>query len=249
MAEKRSLHFKNPPIVEAVIAVNIFNLSPTVIGSFEETTSRLEQIGYKRREIPITMHAFQMQIADGKSQVTKTDSPHGLRFDSSDGRYAVQFNLSGFVFSRLGGYQTWEEFRDEARKLWLIFIETAEPIRILSFGVRYINKLFVPVATELSNYLTVYPQLPDNVPQIIHESFMRLGMEIIEPKGVLIHQQTLLPPEKEGFATILLDNDFQFGAAEVSNDGLWAMIESVRDLKDDYFVKFLTPAMLETFDA
>jgi uncharacterized protein (TIGR04255 family) len=247
--EKRLLHFKHPPIIEAVIAINIVRLPSTMIQVIQESAIVLQQLGYKRREIPVTMHEFQMKIEDGKSQVSGVDTPHGIRFDSTDGRYAVQLNLSGFVFSRLGDYHSWEQFRDEATKLWAVYLQLAKTIQILSFGVRYINKLFVPVRTDLSTFLRVYPQLPEDVPQTIHELFMRIGMAISEPTGVLIHQQTLLPPERENFVTILLDNDFQFPSHGTPVQEVWGLIEKVRSLKDDYFVKFLTPAMMETFNA
>jgi uncharacterized protein (TIGR04255 family) len=247
--EPRSLHFKRPPIIEAVIAINISPLSPSMIAAIKEAAAPLQKIGYKQREVPVTMHQFQMHIVAGKSQASVVDTFHGIRFDSGDGLYAVQFNLSGFVFSRLGEYQTWDQFRSEARRLWSVFSDFTKGIEILSFAVRYINKLFIPLKADLSAFLRVYPHLPEDVPQTIHEEFMRIAMAIPEPTGVLIHQQTLLPPEREGFAAILLDNDFQFPCQGMSAEEVWNSIEKIRSLKDDYFVKFLTPAMLETFNA
>jgi uncharacterized protein (TIGR04255 family) len=247
--EPQSLHFKRPPIIEAVIAINVSPLSASMIAAIKEAAPTLQKMGYKQRDIPVTMHQFQMHIVGGKSQVSGVDTFHGIRFDSGDGLYAVQFNLSGFVFSRLGEYQTWEQFRSEARRLWSVFSRFTDGVEVLGFGVRYINKLFIPLKADLSAFLRVYPHLPDDVPQTIHEEFMRIAMEIPSPKGVLVHQQTLLPPEREGYAAILLDNDFQFPCRGISTEEVWDSIEKIRVLKDDYFVKFLTPAMMETFNA
>jgi uncharacterized protein (TIGR04255 family) len=78
---------------------------------------------------------------------------------------------------------------------------------------------------------------------------MRLAMQITNPPGRLTHQQTFLPPEREGFITMLLDNDFQFSALGIQLSSIWSKIDEVRTIKDDYFDKFLTDKMKESFDA
>jgi hypothetical protein len=79
--------------------------------------------------------------------------------------------------------------------------------------------------------------------------FMRFGLPIDDPPGILIHTQTLLPPEREGFATLLLDNDFQFPVQGKTLNQVWQMLELVRDLKDHYFLELTTSKMREAFDA
>jgi hypothetical protein len=81
------------------------------------------------------------------------------------------------------------------------------------------------------------------------EFFMRISMPISNPPGRLNHVQAILPPEREGFATAILDNDFQFSAIDTRISGLWTRIDEVRDIKNHYFLKFLTPTMKEQFDA
>ena len=78
---------------------------------------------------------------------------------------------------------------------------------------------------------------------------MRVGMEIAEPKGRFFHTQAILPLEREGFATLLFDNDFQFPIEGKSDAQTWEILENVRELKDRYFVYLTTKKMRETFDA
>jgi len=78
---------------------------------------------------------------------------------------------------------------------------------------------------------------------------MRVGMAIAEPPGRCIHTQALLPLEREGFATLIFDNDFQFPTEGKSQAQIWEILENVRELKDRYFVYLTTEKMRETFDA
>jgi hypothetical protein len=48
---------------------------------------------------------------------------------------------------------------------------------------------------------------------------------------------------------MLLDNDFQFSAIGVPLSAVWEKIDEVRTVKDEYFDKFLTPLMKESFNA
>ena len=53
--------------------------------------------------------------------------------------YVAQFTRNGFVFSRLKPYEGWETFEAEAKRLWCIYRELAEPSEVQRLGVRFIN--------------------------------------------------------------------------------------------------------------
>jgi len=241
------LHFKNPPIVEAVIGINVAPLSKGILDPLRELSGKMSDLGYKE-PLPITLANFQVKIQAGGSSASATDASHGWQFDSADGLYQAKMQLDGFFLSRLGKYETWELFRGEAKKLWDLYAGAVAAFVLKEFGIRYINKVFVPVEEDLSKYITCYPMLPDNMPPTVLESYMRLVMPIENPDGKLTHQHILLAPEKPGFATVILDNDFRFPASGLSSEQLWANIESVRYIKDDYFCKFVTPTLRDTFN-
>ncbi len=244
----RRLHFKNPPIIEAVIALSIAPLPESVIEKFRGFVDEMTAAGYRQPE-PVTEHQIQFKIESDASSFDKSASPLGLKFLSEDGLHAVQFNRNAFVFSRLGRYDTWEQFRDEARKLWEVYSRATGHREAINLGVRYINKLFIPVGVDPEIYVRAFPKLPDEISSPLHELFMRVGMEIAEPKGRFFHTQAILPREREGFATLLFDNDFQFPIEGKSDAQTWEILEDVRELKDRYFVYLTTEKMRETFDA
>lgn len=244
--EKR-LHFKNPPIIEAVIAFSIATLPDSALEKFRGFAGEMAAGGFRQPE-PLTQHEIQLKIEGEISSFDKSTTPFGLKFLSEDGLHAVQFNKSSFVFSRLGQYDCWEQFRDEAKKLWEIFSRATEGMEAVGVGVRYINKLFIPIGIDPAIYVRAFPKLPDEISTPISDLFMRVGMAIAEPPGRFVHTQALLPTEKEGFATLIFDNDFQFPTQGKSQAQIWEILEEVRELKDRYFVYLTTEKMRETFD-
>jgi uncharacterized protein (TIGR04255 family) len=242
------MHFKNPPIMEAVIGIYIPELPETVIEDFRAAASDLARLGFESQK-PRTEHRFQIKVEEGVSSFEGLDSSMGFQYVRADRPSAVQFLRNGFVFSQLGRYTSWEDFTHSAKELWQAYVKVVGPVELLSFQVRYVNKLFVPQRVPWEKYIRVYPSIPEEVPQDVLEYFLRLAMPIKYPPGRLNHLQAILPQEREGFLTMLLDNDFQFSAINVQLSDIWSKIDEVRTVKDEYFDKFLTPLMKETFDA
>jgi uncharacterized protein (TIGR04255 family) len=246
-ARKSGLHFKNPPIIEAVIAFTVVPLSESVVTRFREFAPEMKEMGYSHSD-PVVQHQFQVKLEKGVSSVGNVDSPIGVKFVSDDSLHAVQFNRTGFVFSRLGRYDRWEQLRDEGRRLWNLFERLSVDPQVITVGVRFINKLFIPVGVDPGEYVHALPLIPDEVAPMITEMFMRVVSPIDSPPGRFVHNQALLPPERDGFASVLFDNDFQFPVEGKSQTEIWEMLETVREIKDRYFVRLTTDKMRATFD-
>jgi uncharacterized protein (TIGR04255 family) len=242
------LHYKNPPIIEAVIAISVAPLPDSILEKFRIGADEMTALGYRQPE-PLTEHQFEFRIEKGVPSTDSTQSPAGLKFLSENSLHAVQFNRHVFAFSRLGKYDCWEQFRDEARRTWAIYSGVSGDPQPIGLGVRYLNKLFIPADARAEDYVTASPSFPDSISPVISEMFMRIGVPIGEPPGKLIHTQTLLPPERDGFATLLLDNDFQFPVFGKTDSQVWEMLELVREIKDRCFVELTTNKMRETFNA
>jgi uncharacterized protein (TIGR04255 family) len=247
LARKR-LHFQNPPIIEAVVAFSVATLSDSSVRAFEGCREEMKALGYVEAG-RVTQHFFQMRLESGVSSTSSADGQVGVRFNSEDSLHAVQFNRNAFVFSRLGRYECWEQLRDEAKKLWDVYTRTAGGLRVLMAGVRYINKLFIPINEEPEEFVNAYAKIPHHVAPSINEMFMRTVSPIPDPPGRFIHNQVLLPQEKAGFSALLLDNDFQFPVEGKTESEIWQMLEIVREIKDRYFEELTTDRMRATFDA
>jgi uncharacterized protein (TIGR04255 family) len=246
--ESTQKRFKNPPIVEAIIAVTIQPLPESALGTLSNLSAAMADMGY-HFEKNITQHDFELAFENGVSRTSNHDELKGYQFFSADRRFAFQILKTGLIFSQLGHYESWELFTAEARKIWDVYIAAIGEVSITQYAVRYINKLFIPLGEPTENYVSLHISVPPDLPQAIFEPYLRLKFLLANPSGILTHQQGHLPHEKEGFASTLLDNEFSFPASDLAPDGLWPAIDSVRETKDDYFFNMLTDRMKETFDA
>jgi uncharacterized protein (TIGR04255 family) len=246
--EAKHKRFKNPPIVEAIIAVTIAPLPESALATLEGLSAEIGILGYTLAT-PMTSHAVQLAIEKGVSRASNRDELTGYQFFSADRRFAFQALRTGLVFSQLGHYESWELFTGEAKKIWDIYLAAIGEVSLVQYAVRYINKIFVPLGQPTEDYVRLYIEVPPTLPQEIFDPYLRLVFRLSNPPGTLTHQQGLLPPEKEGYASTLLDNNFSFSAANMVPATLWPAIDAVRDTKDYYFFNMLTDKMKETFDA
>lgn len=70
----------------------------------------------------------------------------GLRLETSDGRQVASMTRDTFAFSRLKPYEDWERFCGEADRLWSVRQSVARASEIQRIGVRFINRLELPIA-------------------------------------------------------------------------------------------------------
>ncbi len=246
--ESKQKRFKNPPIVEAIIAVTIQPLPESALATLMNLSANVASLGYSL-ETSMTQHALEFAIEKGVSRASNRDEVSGYQFFSADRRFAFQILRTGLIFSQLGHYESWELFTAEARRIWDVYVAAIGEASITQYSVRYINKIFIPLGEPTENYISLHISVPPDLPQAIFDPYLRLTFLLTNPAGMLTHQQGLLPPEKEGFASTLLDNAFSFPAGDLTNEGLWPAIEFVRETKDYYFFNMLTDKMKETFDA
>ncbi len=236
------LHFKAAPIAEAIIVISIPELPLSAVTRFRQGEDELRELGYGRQGA-VTNHQFHFNVVEGVRSVHQQGADQGIRCFSNDGRFAAQFLRSGYIFSQIGLYDSWEVFTSEAKRLWSKYLSFVGNVQLQSFNVRYINKLYIPENRVIEDFLKVYVALPPELPQMIGGQVLKIVLPLAERRGSCTHQQIFLPPEKEGFLGILLDNDFLLSAADIGPDRLWSEIDGVRHLKDEYFVRMLTEEM------
>jgi len=247
------LHFEKAPIVEAIIAIDTTPILNDEQMAQIEAASESFKADYPESE-PLQHVQFQIGVGLGRlpQQAAQHDATFGRKYVSEDKRQLVVFRRNGFNFSRLPPYQRWESFRDEAKRLWNEYRTAAGELAIVRFGLRYINRIDIPIGKPIDGFLKLYPQVPDNSDgsfRTINSSYMRVDSILTEiPGGQLIIQQASLPQQQKEFATLSLDFDIsvvtQNGATE---EYVWSALETARTIKNQLFVDSLQPDFLETF--
>ncbi len=167
-------HLPRAPIVEAVIHLQ------TRAGSDWEEARVTPHIKESLLDYPSveSVHSFSFNSEfrlDKPAQARQISSSSstqaygwvGLRATSLDSKYVAQFTRDGFALSRLRPYESWSEFHKEAIRLWTIHVGLAEPTEIDRLGVRFINRLELPMGNggvELDDYFVRLAHPVDEMP-------------------------------------------------------------------------------------
>lgn len=251
--QENELHFEKAPIVEALISIDVgAALSDEALLRLDEA-AKVFAPDYPQSE-PVRQFQFQFGVDVSTStpqRLANAEALFGRKYVSRDKRQLVVYRRNGFSFSRLPPYQRWGNFRDEARRLWKIYRSATGELPIVRFGLRYINRVYVPLGRPASEYLRLYPEIPgnpDGSPRVINSSYMRVDSTLIELPGQLIIQQATLPSERDGLAALSLDFDISVFTPEGTEDAyVWDRLEAARHVKNQLFVLSLTEKSLEEF--
>lgn len=244
MTDKR--HLNNAPIKEALIDLRVVLPDKT---DTEELVSLYEQFDsdYPDKK---TLHKgeFGFYFDEGRqTQTTINQSVIGYRFDSIDEKRVLQFRKDGFTFSQLEPYQDWEQMRDEALKLWDIYVNSISPSMVTRLATRYVNVVNLPYGCDLGDYLTAPPAIPAGLNNEIGGFLTRIEMHepTIGARGMIT--QTL-EQSSENQTSLVLDIDvFIFGRYELGDDTYLECLEQLRDYKNDIFFASLTEKALGLF--
>jgi len=244
MIDKR--HLPHAPIKEALIDIQI--ALPEKV-TMEALNSKYAQIAdqYPKHE---TLQRGEFGLHNDEGQPTKVtigQSVVGYRYTSEDGRRVAQFRTDGFTFSRLEPYDTWEEMKEEAVRLWEIYAASASPDPITRVGTRYINVLKLPLNTELKEYLTAPPTIPEGLNQELSSFLTRV--EIRDPTigahGILTQA---LEGVHEDYAPIVLDIDvFISRQFDPQDQEFWNSLDQLRDFKNTVFFESITEKSMGLF--
>ena len=165
--------------------------------------------------------------------------------------------MDGFTFSRLHPYITWEQLRDEAYRLWKIYVDITSPELIHRVAVRYINNLSIPMPIgDFGDCLVSPPVVPDNpdvkdkLPQGI-SSFLN---RIVLPKPdinshAIITQalETVIDTSKP--LPIILDIDAIYHNPDgFTEDDAWNKLEALRYFKNEIFFNSITKKLKELYE-
>lgn len=239
-------HLPNAPIKEALIDIQV--ALPEKV-NVEALNSGYAQIAdqYPTHEM-LQRGEFGLHRDEGHPpKVTIGHTVVGYRYISGDGRRVVQFRIDGFTFSRLEPYDTWEDMKEEAVRLWNIYADSVSPNPITRIATRYVNLLKLPLNTELKEYLTAPPTIPEGLNQELSSFLTRIEIRepSIEAHGILTQA---LEGVRENHAPIVLDIDvFIARQFDPETGEFWHCLDQLRDFKNTVFFESITEKAAELF--
>lgn len=239
---------KKAPITEALIDIRV-KLQPEI--DVKDIDSIHEPI---KKEYPEKqdqrMSQIQFELKAGEDLVKPVSTKIiGYRYISSDKKQIFQARLDGFTFSRLHPYTNWEELRNEAHRLWLLYKEITRPDLITRVALRYINNLNISLPMrDFSDYLTAPPVVPEGLPQGVSSFLTRIVIHEPSIGANAIITQALEPVVGE-VAPVILDIDvFKLRPEGMEEKEAWDAIEKLRHFKNQIFFKSITHKLKEMYE-
>ena len=241
-------HLRNAPIVEALVDIRV-KLPPDVDVIKLESIGGLISNQYPKKKKRIRFEGkFDVKVGELPRH---NDTPvwvDGHIYSTEDERYMVQTRLDGFTFSRLSPYETWENLRDEAYKLWEHYVRITSPEIITRVALRYINRLEFPFPMgDFNEYLTSSPIIPEGLPQKISSFLVRVVVPEESIKSFAIITQSFKSVERDKVPVILDIDVFKQMRFEVDKKEAWDFLEKLHEFKNKVFFKSITEKTKELY--
>ena len=244
--EPRSL--PNPPITEALVEIRVDRAVPVPLDDLKQLQARLGAA--YTQAVPIRQVKAEIAFTSlGSTHVGQPPSDVAFQFSTADNQHVVHASPEFLSVHLLRPYRDWEAFRADIVKAWSEYVSIAAPSGISRIGVRYINRLDIPVPmNDLADYLTTGPMIDPKLPQRFSSLFTRIEIPFPAENASSIVTQALVPSGRPDRAALLLDIDAYSQMAFALDDTvLWATIDRLRDIKNKLFFGSITEKSLELF--
>ncbi len=238
--------YNKAPIVEAVMDINVQFAEGVDISKLNALADKLE--GYPTKE-NIFIARAQVNINHALSQTKHSSDQLGIRLISEDKKYVIQIKKTGFTFSRVNGYESWEIFQSKAKDLWELYFNNLNPIKITRIGLRYINRINIPALNfNLEEYFETYPKVFSGNNGNLSGFFLQL--QVPQPDdNIAILNQTITSPLEPGYTSVLFDIDvLDRKHLDANNqEELWNRFQLLRMQKNKLFDDSITNKTKELF--
>ncbi|HTA88939.1 MAG TPA: TIGR04255 family protein [Polyangiaceae bacterium] len=240
--------FPHAPIVEAVVDLRASLPSSVTADTLATLHDRIRG-DFPHRETQVELAAT-VVFAGGAPAASGQQRPHGFRFLTEDRKWIFQARLDGFTVSHLAPYTDWKNLRICAAGLWEHYLAVANPLAVERVGLRYINRIFIPLGASLSDYFELEPRLGPDLPQNLAWFGVQVAMEDPDVPAVVVIQQRrdADSPAHPSQAPIVLDIDvFREWRLDPRSDEVWSLLDSLRNLKNKMFFNATTAKAKEMF--
>ena len=204
----------------------------------------LERIAHKlKAEYPNSqpLQEYKVEIPSTGGQVSVAQNPQGFRLANDDQTDVVMLNPRGITAARLSPYPQWTYLRDRANNAWQEWKDATPSNPIARIGVRYINRIDIPLTAggplNIEDYLAFVPSVAAITDQPMLGYLMQVAIPTYDPCwNATITTTALGDTQIPAHASIILDIDVARTTDIPLNDKLlWPIIDQARLIKNDVF--------------
>lgn len=250
------LKLDKPPIVEAVVDIDCAMLPAFDISAVEQSVMNAVAADYpvlNRRNVE--QHRLSRSKAGEAVTHTTSQKVQALQFLKADKKQLVQVRAQGYSFNRLAPYSSLDDYVDEIKRTWAIFVALASPVQILAVRLRYINRIVIPFpvgkdSMRLEEYIRVGPQFgPDLDDKLLLSSFLHQYTARDVATNFDVSVVVTSQPVTNHQLPIILDNSVSAPGPEDPSNWQWIhdKLQALRNLKNQVFKDVLTEKCLLLF--
>ncbi len=239
--------YQSAPITEAVVQ---FRTATTP--SKKDTKKGITKLSKNYAEYtPQEQQKVAFAISQLGEPTTKTKKIIVDKLSSSDMTKQLIIRENSFVISQHAPYCGWKEFEKRILRDWKLWKNTVGFQEIKSVGMRYINRIDIPVEENLAhyeNYVTVYPNLPQLLDPSIHHS-VNIRVKFADIESELILNSALVPSPIPEHVAITVDIDLiRAFQSSPSDTELSSALNAARLKKNEVFESCITSQARERFN-
>jgi uncharacterized protein (TIGR04255 family) len=233
------MEYKKPPITEAIIEIRF--AEPLEKGLVDKVSTNLKK-NYKNSE-PYSEFGLHIDVSNQSTKFEQGEA--GYRMSSDDRTDILIVTTNKFTVSRLAPYLGWEYLIERAYSNWSNWKRIIGYKKIWRVGVRYINRIDIPIeagtSLKVEDYITVRPETSPALPAMSHYA-MQLVMPLQKDHCKLLINTATIPSPLLNNASFVLDFDLSCEGAHVpqKDEDLWNLIEQIRKHKNDVFEDCIT---------
>lgn len=172
------MKYKNPPVVEAIFDIQISPKGNFDIALLDDVYDQIKDVYPQIRKYYSTMFNNQIDSEEVKSEAIIVEERLGNIYISENKCRQVQFRNDGFTLNFLDTYSTWDDFHEEAKKLWEIYksiLLLESDYEISRIALRYLNKIMIPLPIkDFDEYITYMPPTLDIIEPKLRNFFIQI---------------------------------------------------------------------------
>jgi uncharacterized protein (TIGR04255 family) len=247
MGGAQAANYAHAPIQEAVIDL-VFGETQT-LEKLQKAKAKLS----KRYPLDEQLVSFEGGVS-GTGGLSVRSSPIGFHLSTLEMSDIVQLQIDRVVTSRSAPYEGWDKLIAQAKINWSTVAKATGIKTVRRVGIRYINRIDIPLngeaAVKLSDYLSFLPNISPISEEPMTEFTLLVTRLTSNPNWTARIISTLVPPVLINHISVLFDIDlFRDRDIASKEQELWEQIEEVRALKNDIFERYLTPNSRALFNA
>jgi uncharacterized protein (TIGR04255 family) len=232
-----------PPIIEAVIQ---FRYAEPISKTLQAKLLKRLKREYANE---LVLQAVGANLDFEKREAAFVAEPQS-RLSSSDEADVLIVHATTLIWSRLAPYQGWAALLERVRSDVQVAHEVVGLRKIVQLGVRYINRIDIPIdgqITRYENYLEINLSLPPSWDGVSNYGW-RFEKEYPELASLAIVQSAVIAPEIPNHAAFLLDIDIvREQDVPTKIEDVFVVLGQMRDLKNNIFELSITNAARESF--